>query len=163
MSHSIEQDPEYPRQMMTVVDSVNPTAYSAASRHSRMSNRQAEARATQTRDSALRFIARRVSLLRYAAGVVISMLLCVPALTRALEHTLTAHSQTGFRFSKNIERPVEKFKPVQTTVDLIVSEAFELGAPSVQRFCSWNVVVGPVHVAADAPPVRAPPSPASRT
>jgi hypothetical protein len=120
-------------------------------------------RATPEPQPSSRFLDRRLTFLRCSAFLVISILLCVPALTRALEHTLTAHSQTGFRFSKNIERPVEKFKPAQTTVDLSASEAYELGAPPVARFCSSEVVVGPAYVASQAPPVRGPPSPASHT
>ena len=128
-----------------------------------MSHWQTTPRITRERETRSRFIARRVTFLRCGAFLVISILLCVPALTRALEHTLTAQSKTGFRISKNIERPVDKFRPAQTAVDLSVSEAFELGAPPAARFTSSEVVVGPAYVALCASPVRAPPPPTLHT
>jgi hypothetical protein len=100
---------------------------------------------------------RRVTFQCGCALLVISILLVVPALTRALQHSLTL-SPTGFRFSKNFERPPDKFKSAPTSVELSVSEAFDLGVSPVACFHSSGVVVRPACIIVDERPVRAPPS-----
>lgn len=95
---------------------------------------------------------------RWEAWALIAILICVPALTRAFQHEQPSAHRVGFRFSKSVEPPPERFtathllglRPAPAPRDVTLTCDSRLWGPEV--FVTYvRVVVGPG-------PSRAPPA-----
>jgi hypothetical protein len=94
---------------------------------------------------------------RFQVWAVVGLLIVVPGLTRALQHTPTTQS-AGFRFSKSLEPPPEKFFGAHLLADCGAPLAFDPGVCSSPWPCRSEADTRPHLVILRVRTPRAPPA-----